>query len=319
MKDTTTTNNFIKKCILMLVIAVTAAIGLISMPIFASATTQYGTTTVEVQVNEAQDMSITITDPMDGYIAGKTITLTLDGHNVKKFYVYINNTSGTPVVVVTMNEAGSFADKTVTFTMPPELRNGQHEIIVVAENYVGDPITDSDSVEVKYIGGTPIIESISPPSGPTDGGTTITIIGDNFTPDSEVTIDGKPCLNVVVVSQFKITCVTPPHAEGNVNVVVTTPSGGSSTTGRHGFRYVDMNVLVPDTGLFRIGDKMVSLYEFIGMIALFIALLAVIFFLIVCKKKKSEDKKKKQIKNGARKSVKKTAKKSASPKKKARK
>ena len=320
MKNTTTTNSFIKKCVLMLVIAVTAAIGLISMPIFASATTNYGTSIVEVQINEATDMSIAITDPMDGYVAGKIITLTLDGHNVSTVYVFIDNTSGTPVAVQTINEPGVFNDVTVTFTMPPEFRNGQHEIIVVAHNYTGESSAASDDVLVRYIGGTPIIDSVEPPTGPVEGGTEITIRGDNFTPDSEVTIDGKPCLNVVVVNQNTITCKTPPHIEGIVNIVVTTPSGGSSTTtGENRFKYVDMNVLVPDTGLFRIGNKMVSLYEVIGMVALLIAIAAFIFCLVVCKKKKSEEKKNKRAKTGIRKVAKRTVKKSASPKKKVRK
>lgn len=77
----------------------------------------------------------------------------------------------------------------------------------------------------------PVITTIVPNVGPTAGGQTVTITGQNFTGATSVTFDGIPCTSFTVVSATQITCVTPPHAAGVVEVVVTTPVGSNVTTG----------------------------------------------------------------------------------------
>ncbi len=79
--------------------------------------------------------------------------------------------------------------------------------------------------------GLPVITSIVPGAGPTSGGTTVTITGQNFTGATLVTFDGIPCTSLNVVSATTITCVTPAHPAGTVEVVVTTPAGSNGTAG----------------------------------------------------------------------------------------
>ena len=72
--------------------------------------------------------------------------------------------------------------------------------------------------------------------GTTAGGTQVTITGTNFTGATSVTIGGTAANFVTVLSSTSITAVTPAHAPGAVNVVVTTPAGAG--TGTNLFTYI---------------------------------------------------------------------------------
>ena len=73
----------------------------------------------------------------------------------------------------------------------------------------------------------PTVASVSPTSGPTTGGTSITITGTNFAAGASVTLGGTVATNVVVTNSTTITATTPAHAAGNVDVVVTNTNGQS--------------------------------------------------------------------------------------------
>ena len=76
---------------------------------------------------------------------------------------------------------------------------------------------------------TPTIESVTPSTGPTSGGTLITITGTNFTAGATVTVGGASATNVVVVNATTITAETPAHAAGTVDVTVTITGAGTAT------------------------------------------------------------------------------------------
>ncbi|MGE3610425.1 MAG: IPT/TIG domain-containing protein [Bacteriovoracaceae bacterium] len=67
----------------------------------------------------------------------------------------------------------------------------------------------------------PTVSSISPNAGALAGGTNVTISGSDFLSGATVTFDGSSCTNVVVVNATTITCTTPAHAVGAVNIVIT--------------------------------------------------------------------------------------------------
>jgi hypothetical protein len=77
----------------------------------------------------------------------------------------------------------------------------------------------------------PAVTGVSPASGPTGGGTTVTINGSGFTGATAVKFGSSTAASVTVVSSTRITAVTPAHAPGTVTITVTTP-GGTSTAGR---------------------------------------------------------------------------------------
>jgi acid phosphatase len=82
----------------------------------------------------------------------------------------------------------------------------------------------------------PLISTVSPSSGPTAGGTTVTISGTGFAVGATVKFGNTSATNVNVLGSTTITATTPARASGSVNVVVTNP-GGQSATKTNGYTY----------------------------------------------------------------------------------
>jgi hypothetical protein len=76
----------------------------------------------------------------------------------------------------------------------------------------------------------PALASISPSSGPTSGGTLVTISGSNFMGAIVVSFGGQPATSFTVNGATTITAISPGGNTGTVDVTVTTV-GGTSMTG----------------------------------------------------------------------------------------
>ena len=63
------------------------------------------------------------------------------------------------------------------------------------------------------------------------GGTSVTIIGSYLSGASAVTFDGVDATSFTIDSDTQITAITPPHAVGLVDVMVTTPSRSATVAG----------------------------------------------------------------------------------------
>jgi hypothetical protein len=85
----------------------------------------------------------------------------------------------------------------------------------------------------------PALTGIVPNSGPTSGGTSVVLTGSHLTGGS-VTFGGTAA-TCTVNSATQITCTTPAHAAGAVDVAVTTPGGTVTTVG--GFTYYCRSLL----------------------------------------------------------------------------
>ena len=116
----------------------------------------------------------------------------------------------------------------------------------------GGTSATSSSDKFTYIG-IPTIISVSPTTGPVDGGTNVIITGTNFTGLGATTLffgtNSFPATNVVVFSATQINATTPLHPLGAVNVNLTTPGGNVIKTG--GYTYVAAPVftsITPNTG-----------------------------------------------------------------------
>lgn len=90
----------------------------------------------------------------------------------------------------------------------------------------------------------PSVTSVSPTSGPTAGGTSVTISGANFAANASVTFGGTAGTNVAVVNSTTITALAPAHTAGAVDVVVTNTDGQSGTK-TQGFTYTTTQTPVP--------------------------------------------------------------------------
>ncbi|HUY86767.1 MAG TPA: IPT/TIG domain-containing protein, partial [Acidimicrobiales bacterium] len=81
----------------------------------------------------------------------------------------------------------------------------------------------SGSVQFTYsVVPVPTVISISPTSGPTTGGTTVTITGTNFTGATAVDFGTMAATSFSVSSSTSITAVSPAARPGNLDVTVTT-------------------------------------------------------------------------------------------------
>ncbi len=85
---------------------------------------------------------------------------------------------------------------------------------------------------------TPVVSSVAPSSGPTSGGTTVTITGTDLLAASAVTFGATPASSFAVVSATSITATAPAGAAGTVDVRVTTLGGTSATGAGDRYTYV---------------------------------------------------------------------------------
>ncbi|WP_158292613.1 IPT/TIG domain-containing protein [Serinibacter arcticus] len=158
--------------------------------------------------------------PVSGPVAGGT-SVTVVGENFTPDSVV---TIDGETVLATVNDEGT----EVTFTTP-EHAAGPVDVVVTTPGGSTEPLTFT------YVD-APVAESLSPVSGPVAGGTSVTVVGENFTPDSVVTIDGVEVPATVNDDGTELTFTTPEHAAGPVDVVVTTPGGSTEPLV---FTYVD--------------------------------------------------------------------------------
>jgi hypothetical protein len=120
----------------------------------------------------------------------------------------------------------------IVFTAPP-CADGPQNVTVI------NPDGGSDTEPGGFTYGSlqpPTIASVTPPEGPTTGGTQVTITGTGFVPGTTVTIGGVPATNVIVLNGNTLIVTTPPGAAGTVDVTVTTPAGSATSPGAYTYR-----------------------------------------------------------------------------------
>ena len=83
----------------------------------------------------------------------------------------------------------------------------------------------------------PVVTGISPVSGPTSGGTSVTITGTGFTGATSVKFGSTPATSFAVTSDTSITAASPAESAGTVDVTVTTPGGTSATSPADRYTY----------------------------------------------------------------------------------
>ena len=84
----------------------------------------------------------------------------------------------------------------------------------------------------------PSLDSLDPTSGSTEGGTTVTITGTDFTGATDVSFGATAATSFTVDSATQITAVAPAGAAGTVDVTVTTAEGTSATSSADEFTWV---------------------------------------------------------------------------------
>jgi hypothetical protein len=83
----------------------------------------------------------------------------------------------------------------------------------------------------------PQVSTVSPPAGPATGGTSIVISGSSFDPAIQVHFGTTPAASVTWQNAGQITVVSPAHAVGDVDLVLTNPENLIGTR-TNGFRFL---------------------------------------------------------------------------------
>jgi IPT/TIG domain len=137
-------------------------------------------------------------------------------------------------------------DTTITVTTPPGAA-GPADVVVL--DALGNGTLPGGFTYTAVPAAAPSsIVSVSPASGPTTGGTTVTITGSGFTGATGVTFDGVAATGFTVVNDTTITVTTPLGAAGPADVVVLDAAGNGTRPG--GFTYISATTVtaLPRTG-----------------------------------------------------------------------
>lgn len=200
----------------------------------SGATFTYGTTAGAAP-------SVSAVSPTNGTTAGGTV-VTITGANFTGATGVTFN--GLPATSVVVNN-----DTQITATSPSGTA-GAINIVVQSPNGIGTGTNIYTYVAAPT--NAPTITSISPGSGPTAGGTSVTVTGTNLTGATGITFDGNAGSSLVVNSNTQLTVTTPAGTVGAKVVVVSTPAG--TGTVQAGFSYVTtagvptITLISPNTG-----------------------------------------------------------------------
>jgi YVTN family beta-propeller protein len=187
---------------------------------------QVGLTITLQCANEAKAAAPTVTSLSAGFgPAGGGTVLTLLGTNF------------TPSSKVTF---GTTAAKSVTYLSPQDLTvtaskgSGLVDVRVTTAGGTSAP----QAGDRFYFGQAPSVSKISPASGPSAGGTTMTITGANFTGATAVSFGGVAAKKFTVKSATSIVAVTAKGNAGAAPVEVANPAGPSTPGNMATFSYL---------------------------------------------------------------------------------
>ncbi len=173
---------------------------------------------------QASAPTVTAVSPSNGLAAGGT-SVSISGSGF----------SGATAVKFGGVNAASFAvtsSSTITAVSPAGTAGCTVDITVTGP---GGTSTTGAADHFTYGG---VITHVSPSSGSTLGGSTVTITGTGFTGATGVSFGGTAATSFTVGSATSITATAPAHAAGTVDITVTTTGGPTPTTSADQFTFV---------------------------------------------------------------------------------
>ncbi len=175
----------------------------------------------------------------------------------------VAGTVGSPVTVNDSGSANDCPSATIDWGDGTGLQDASADVQCQGSEPVNYTFSDTHTyastgdfpVQISYDGGSfgtteyakispapppqqPTVTSVTPNSGPTAGGTSVTIDGSNFTADSTVEFGNTPATNVVVNTSDEITATSPTEHAGTVDVTVHADGGTSSASQSDQFTYL---------------------------------------------------------------------------------
>lgn len=153
--------------------------------------------------------------------AGSAATqLTITGADLVSGSTVRFNNVGVPTTFISATEVRATLD--ATLLAKPTVAT---IAVVRPDGYTSNPLFFTVSGAAGL--GIASVTSLSSTSGPGAGGATVTITGSNFEPDATVYFGGALAPTVTFVNSTTLSVVTPGHAAGTVDVVVSNRGGRS--------------------------------------------------------------------------------------------
>lgn len=149
--------------------------------------------------NGGSNVSITGTN----FVRGATVTFGGTASTKVTFFSATRLTAITP---------GHASGPVIVVVGNPDAQTGQ---LANAFNYIASP--------------APSVSGLKPGFGPSNGGTTVYVLGANFANGATVGFGGSPATNVTFVGPTNLTVKSPAHAIGRVEVTVTNPDGQTAS------------------------------------------------------------------------------------------
>jgi hypothetical protein len=179
--------------------------------------------------------SVTSLSPKKGPVAGgNTVVITGSGF-----------TGTTQVRFGQYNTSPSFvvdSDTQITAVVPSAGGAGPGTVNVYLTNAIGTSPNVSNAWYT-YVA-PPLVSHVSPPAGPTTGGTVVTLTGTSLNDATAVRFSGVAATSFSYGGNGELRAVAPPHALGEVDIVVEGPYGTSPTWANDRYTYVAPGVPV---------------------------------------------------------------------------
>ncbi|MBJ7387853.1 MAG: IPT/TIG domain-containing protein, partial [Sphingomonadaceae bacterium] len=194
-------------------------------PVTIAVTTAGGTATRANATNYIADRlpAISAVSPASGSNNGGT-NVTITGTNFSAATaVRFGNTPGTSFSVVSPTQ--------ITVTTPATSNIGSQNVTISSPGGTSLANADSKFMFTSSLIAAPTISAVSPNSGTTAGGTSVTITGANFGGAASVRFGAVAATSFVANSATQITAVAPAGSEGAVDISVTALGGTVTSNG----------------------------------------------------------------------------------------
>lgn len=169
---------------------------------------------------------------------GQSVTITGSGFTSGATVAFVeltsNNVFGGSPNTKALTGVSVVNSTTITATTPSATNTGLVDVVVM--NADQQTATLRSGYTYSAAAAPPTVTAVSPNSGSTAGGTSVTITGTGFVATPTVTFGGTVATRTFVNSTT-LTATAPAHAAGLVNVVVTNPDAQSGTL-TNGFAYL---------------------------------------------------------------------------------
>ncbi len=200
-------------------------------PVDVTVTTGHGTspTSPADQYTYTNTPVVTGINPTSGPAVGGT-SVTISGSGF----------TGATAVNFGATPASSFScgsDTSCTASSPAGIAGSTVDVTVVTPSGTS-PTSGSDKFTYNGVNPPPVVDSVAPASGPTPGGTGVTITGANLSGATAINFGTNPATNINC-SASSCTATSPAGSAGTVDVTVVTPNGTSATNPNDHFTYVN--------------------------------------------------------------------------------